>query len=576
VSGREALAARIREQAIETTGRMPCVKSDRGGAVGTSPDLLRSQSCDVRAHLFAALQQAVGNGLQQRRHGGNRATKPHLRRRHGRENWIAATTGASSERLNVCARICVRILRCQPHHQEGRSAGFFSPFVRLAARPCRPRIGMGASGNACADERVRPGSRQPFAAYSRARCSVRVRSIDDIVAWLQTCEYVSDFTLFHKQDFWQHPAAFEKLRRGDCEDFALWAWRKLAELGIDAEFCVGRVICGDQPEIDRQHAWVVYRVNGTEVSFRAQPPDAIENDSPLADAMGDVRAALAVNTGSIPARCGWRPTRIAAVLSRHDPTAPLTCRRSFHAAKPFLVTGGSQGIGAAIVELACRAGHQVVFTGRNEQLIETSHGDGSAWTSSRRIGGRRQCQNRRGGPGLDEWGRRPRSTTPRTLTGEIGALDIDERRGCSIPRLRPCRHHDRIVPLMKSQGSGDIVNIANRTPGMKGAATALLWSQQVAVEASASAGRRSETARYPGHMCLPFGVQTKFWRQGRSQTIRTNCTPRTSAKRFMAALNMPRRCVVAGACGVCQQPVKGDSVAALRLDRFGRHNLRAG
>ena len=85
LSGREALAARIREQAIETTGRMPCVKSDRGGAVGTSPDLLWSQSCDVRAHLFAALQQAVGNGLQQRRHGGNRATKPHFRRRHGRE-----------------------------------------------------------------------------------------------------------------------------------------------------------------------------------------------------------------------------------------------------------------------------------------------------------------------------------------------------------------------------------------------------------------------------------------------------------------------------------------------------------
>ena len=37
----------------------------------------------------------------------------------------------------------------------------------------------------------------------------------------------------------------------------------------------------------------------------------------------------------------------------------------------FLITGGSQGIGAAIVELARKAGHQVVFTGRNEQLIET-------------------------------------------------------------------------------------------------------------------------------------------------------------------------------------------------------------
>jgi NAD(P)-dependent dehydrogenase (short-subunit alcohol dehydrogenase family) len=29
-------------------------------------------------------------------------------------------------------------------------------------------------------------------------------------------------------------------------------------------------------------------------------------------------------------------------------------------------------LGAAIVELACQAGHQVVFTGRNAQLLEGS------------------------------------------------------------------------------------------------------------------------------------------------------------------------------------------------------------
>jgi NAD(P)-dependent dehydrogenase (short-subunit alcohol dehydrogenase family) len=36
----------------------------------------------------------------------------------------------------------------------------------------------------------------------------------------------------------------------------------------------------------------------------------------------------------------------------------------------FLVTGGSQGIGAAIVEQARNAGHQVVSTGRNKELID--------------------------------------------------------------------------------------------------------------------------------------------------------------------------------------------------------------
>ena len=140
-----------------------------------------------------------------------------------------------------------------------------------------------------------PGSRQPFTEYFEGESCVHVRSIDDIVAFLQTCEYVSDIELFHEPDHWQHPGAFEKLRRGDCEDFALWAWRKLAELGIDAEFCVGRVICDDQPEIDRQHAWVVYRVNGTAFLFEpaAQMPSRMIR--PLADAMAGYVPYFAVN-----------------------------------------------------------------------------------------------------------------------------------------------------------------------------------------------------------------------------------------------------------------------------------------
>ena len=37
----------------------------------------------------------------------------------------------------------------------------------------------------------------------------------------------------------------------------------------------------------------------------------------------------------------------------------------------FLITGGSQGIGAALVTAARSAGHTVVFTGRDERAIET-------------------------------------------------------------------------------------------------------------------------------------------------------------------------------------------------------------
>jgi hypothetical protein len=166
-----------------------------------------------------------------------------------------------------------------------------------------------------------PGSRQPFAKYFEGGSDVHVRSIEDIVTFLQTCEYVSDTELFHEPDFWQHPSAFEKLRRGDCEDFALWAWRKLAELGIDAEFCVGRVICDDQPEIDHQHAWVVFRVNRTAFLFEPAARTPSRMIRPLADAMPAYVPHFSANhrfDTSAFAGCALDSHRTS--LSRRDPT----------------------------------------------------------------------------------------------------------------------------------------------------------------------------------------------------------------------------------------------------------------
>jgi hypothetical protein len=183
-----------------------------------------------------------------------------------------------------------------PVRLPGRSLRqLLSPVIRLAARlvrrespwePVTLPVPTGAFG---------PGSRQPFATYFEGESCVRVESIDDIVAWLQTCDYVTDTELFDECDVWQHPAAFERRRRGDCEDFALWAWRKLAEVGIDAEFYVGRVICQDRPELDRQHAWIVYRVGDT--AFLFEPAARIRSNMirPLADAMGEYVPHFAVN-----------------------------------------------------------------------------------------------------------------------------------------------------------------------------------------------------------------------------------------------------------------------------------------
>ena len=99
------------------------------------------------------------------------------------------------------------------------------------------------------------GSRNDFAWYFTGECKVPVEIPEDICEWLASCEYVHDTELFFLADFWQHPTAFERIGKGDCEDHALWAWRRLCELGYSAEFVVGRWA---QNGRWGGHAWVVF------------------------------------------------------------------------------------------------------------------------------------------------------------------------------------------------------------------------------------------------------------------------------------------------------------------------------
>jgi len=140
-----------------------------------------------------------------------------------------------------------------------------------------------------------PGSRQDFALYFEGESSVPVHSIAEISAWLAQCEYVSDPDLFDKRDYWQHPTVFEQLRRGDCEDFALWAWRKLAEIGMDAEFFVGQVVVNGEVDRDRQHAWVVYRADGTDFLFEPAAQGSQQMIRPLAEVQHSYVPHFAVN-----------------------------------------------------------------------------------------------------------------------------------------------------------------------------------------------------------------------------------------------------------------------------------------
>jgi len=109
------------------------------------------------------------------------------------------------------------------------------------------------------------GARHGFDWVFEGESAVAVASLDDILDWLATCEYETDASLFREADYWQHPHTFEKLRRGDCEDFALWAWRKLVELGIDADLVIGRRVPPGSE--NSRHAWILFRIGEDEFLF---------------------------------------------------------------------------------------------------------------------------------------------------------------------------------------------------------------------------------------------------------------------------------------------------------------------
>jgi hypothetical protein len=173
------------------------------------------------------------------------------------------------------------------------------------------------------------GSVRDFRWYFERESDVRVTSIDEVCDWLLGCTYVSDRELFNEPDFWQHPGTFERLRQGDCEDHALWAWRKLVELGVDAELVAGR---WDVTRDDAaHHAWVVYREGGTEFVLESVARSRAAMVRPLAEVRRQYRPHAAVNArfettafaGAIltmreERAARWRPERSPPALGRRS------------------------------------------------------------------------------------------------------------------------------------------------------------------------------------------------------------------------------------------------------------------
>ena len=209
----------------------------------------------------------------------------------------------------------------------------------------------------------------------------------------------------------------------------------------------------------------------------------------------------------------------------------------------FLVTGGSQGIGAAIVALAREAGHHVVFTGRNPTLIDATarttgaHGmQADVSVSGDNAKTVDVCMERMGGVDVLI------NNAAYGYRAEIGALDVDRMKEMFETNVFGLVDiTNRLVPQMKARGTGDIVNIAS-TSGMKGAATATPYAASKWAVRGISQCWQAELRPHGIRVIslCPSEVQTNFGgRAGRNNPNKLYADD--IARTIMAALDMPRR-----------------------------------
>jgi 3-oxoacyl-[acyl-carrier protein] reductase len=226
----------------------------------------------------------------------------------------------------------------------------------------------------------------------------------------------------------------------------------------------------------------------------------------------------------------------------------------------FLVIGGSQGIGAGVVELATKAGHQVMFTGRNDQFIESvakktgAHGvraDVSVPEDNARTV--ETCNDRMGGIDVLI------NNAAYDYRAEIGALDIGKMKDLFDTNVFGLVDiTNRVVPQMKSRKSGDIVNVAS-TSGMKGAASATPYAATKWAVRGISQCWQAELRPHGIRVVsiCPSEVQTNFGgRTGRNNPNKLYAVD--IAETIMAALHMPRRALLPEVAIFANNPWKED------------------
>ncbi len=208
----------------------------------------------------------------------------------------------------------------------------------------------------------------------------------------------------------------------------------------------------------------------------------------------------------------------------------------------FLITGGSQGIGAALVAHARQQGHQVVFTGRNQTQIdavtrETGAVGVTADVSNDGDNERvvNHCVTQMGGIDVLI------NNAGVGYSAEIGSIDMSRMRslfGTNVFGMVDLTN--RVVPVMKGQASGDIVNIAS-TSGTKGAKGATVYAgSKWAVRGISQCWQAELRPHGIRVMCiLPSEVQTNWMgRTGRNNP--NKLFAKDIAATIFAGLDMPR------------------------------------
>ena len=209
----------------------------------------------------------------------------------------------------------------------------------------------------------------------------------------------------------------------------------------------------------------------------------------------------------------------------------------------FLVTGGSQGIGAALVALARREGHDVVFTGRDEARIAKTAAETGAHglraDVARADDNRRtveECVERMGG--ID------------VLVNNAGVGYLAEVGGIAMDRMRALFDvnvfglvdlTNRVAPLLKAQQRGYVFNVAS-TSGMKGAKGGTAYAASKWAVRGLSQCWQAELRPHGVRVtCVcPSEVQTDWMgRTGRNNPNKLYAAD--VAETIMAALRMPPR-----------------------------------